>query len=329
MDQGRSDLPHDAAGCHEGIEVLHRRIAELSAQLARLQGDPQGSSTSPALGETASLPQDIAACHALIAELASSVSELHDHEVQLAQENEELKLTITRLLLQLRGHRRERFVDDPDQMKLALSDDPEAKDALADAVAEAEKIVQEYTVRRTLKPKRPRNEKLPDHIPRYEVPLPVPEEVANCPEHGPRKQIGEDRMETLEFQRPKLRVRVTVVPKFVCEHEPCCGVKEPERPLGLVEGNRYDTSVAAEVLAAKYFYHLPIYRQQDWFAGCGWTPGRSTLLNILEASAFVLEPLADHYRRLVLGSSILGTDDTTVTLLLPPVTPAAKADDPR
>ena len=93
--------------------------------------------------------------------------------------------------------------------------------------------------------------------------------------------------------------------------------------------NRYDTSVAAEVLAAKYFYHLPTYRQQDWFAGCGWTPSRSTLLNLLEASAFVLEPLADHYRRLVLASPILGTDDTTVTLLLPKVIPEAKADDRR
>ncbi len=329
MDQGRSDLPHDDAEGHEGIEVLHRRIAELSAQLAHLQSGSQASSASPASRETAALPQEVPACHALIAELAASVGELSNDKLQLAQENEELKLTITRLLLQLRGHRRERFVEDPNQRKLDLGDEAEMKDALADAVAEARTIVQEYTVRRTIRPQRPRNEKLPDHIPRYEVTLPVPEEVANCPEHGPRKQIGEDRMETLEFQQPKLRVRVTIVPKFACEREPCCGVKEPERPLGLVEGNRYDTSVAAEVLAAKYFYHLPTYRQQDWFAGCGWTPSRSTLLNLLEASAFVLEPLADHYRRLVLGSPILGTDDTTVTLLLPPVIPEAKADDPR
>ncbi len=328
MDQGRSDLPHDAEGS-EDIEALHRRITELTEQLAGLQGGPQGSSASPTPREAAPLPQDVPACHVLIAELAASLGELNNDKVRLTQENEELKLTITRLLLELRGHRRERFVDDPKQMKFDLGDDPEAKAALADAVAEAEKIVQEYTVRRTLKPKRPRNEKLPEHIPRYEVTLPVPEEVANCPKHGPRKQIGEDRMETLEFQRPKLRVRVTVVPKFACAEEPCCGVKEPERPLGLVEGNRYDTSVAAEVLAAKFFYHLPVYRQQDWFAGCGWTPGRSTLLNLMEASAFVLEPLADHYRRLVLGSPILGTDDTTVTLLLPSVIPEAKAGDPR
>ena len=38
------------------------------------------------------------------------------------------------------------------------------------------------------------------------------------------------------------------------------------------EGDRYDTSVGAAVVEAKWFPHLPIYRQQDQFAGSGWTP---------------------------------------------------------
>lgn len=38
--------------------------------------------------------------------------------------------------------------------------------------------------------------------------------------------------------------------------------------------------------------HLPVYREQDYFAGSGWTPSRSTLLNLLAASAFVIRPLA-------------------------------------
>jgi len=43
--------------------------------------------------------------------------------------------------------------------------------------------------------------------------------------------------------------------------------------------------------------HLPIYRQQDFFAGSGWTPARSTLLNLLVASAPVIRPLAEHFER--------------------------------
>jgi transposase len=274
------------------------------------------------------LPDDLSACHALIVELVSSLNGLTNCRQKLAEENDELKLTIESLLLRLKGHRRERF-EDPNQLKLDFND-PATQEALADAVDEAERVVIEYQVRRTLnKPKRPRNEQLPPHLPRVEVEVKVPDEVANCPEHGPRKRIGEDRLETLVFERPKLWVRVTVIPKFACEKSSACGVKEPERPQGLVEGNRFDTSVAAEILTAKSAYHLPIYRQQDWFAGSGWMPRRSTLLNIQEVAAEVLKPLAEHFHRLVLQCPVIGTDETRVTLLLPSAIPEANAEDPR
>lgn len=59
-----------------------------------------------------------------------------------------------------------------------------------------------------------------------------------------------------------------------------------------------ESSVAAERITGKYGYHLPFYRQQDKFAGSGWCPTRSTLLNILVAAEFVLRPLAEYRRRL-------------------------------
>jgi hypothetical protein len=40
---------------------------------------------------------------------------------------------------------------------------------------------------------------------------------------------------------------------------------EAPRPVGLIDGNRYDTSVAAQIITHKDSYHLPIYRQQDIF----------------------------------------------------------------
>jgi hypothetical protein len=96
-----------------------------------------------------------------------------------------------------------------------------------------------------------------------------------------------------------------------------------------VEGNRYDTSVAAEVITGKYGYHLPIYRQQDYFAGSGWTPARSTLLNLLVASAFVIRPLIDYFKRTVIASPIVGTDETRVTLVLPKDIPKPDPGDPK
>jgi transposase len=290
------------------------------------------------------LPTDVAAYQQLLADISSRLAqhenlvleqsqtlvELQQSREQLSQENEELKLTVQKLLLRLSGHRSERVIDDPNQLKLDFGGEPASPDALAAAAAEAEQIVLEYTVRRQLnKPKQPRDEKLPAHLPRYEVQADVPEQDKHCPTHGERTIIGYDTTETLEFERPKLKVRVTKYPKYACPNQPDCGVEQAPRPTGLVEGNRYDTSVAAEIITAKYSYHLPYYRQQDYFAGSGWTPSRSTLLNILTAGELVLQPLANHFRGVLLSGGGVGCDETNLTLIVPPVLPALDPTDPR
>lgn len=286
---------------------------------------------TPEFGNDATLlPSELDACHSLLLEQAQSLIELQQSRENLTQENEELKLTINKLLLRLNGHRSERVIDDPNQMKLDFGEDPAAQDALADAAVEAEKIVQEYTVRRVVEKKKPaRQDKLPEHLPRYEVIADVPAEQKHCPTHGERQLIGYDQTETLEFERPKLKVRVTKYPKFACVGQSECGVVQKEREAGLVEGNRFDTSIAAEIITAKYGYHLPFYRQQDWFAGSGWMPSRSTLLNILIAAEALLRPLAEFFRELVLASGGLGCDETRVTLIVPPTLPNIDPSDPR
>ena len=107
--------------------------------------------------------------------------------------------------------------------------------------------------------------------------------------HGERKVIGYDTTETLVYKRPELYVLVRKYPKYACAGNPECGVASPERPTSLVEGDRYDTSVAAAVVEAKWFLHLPIYRHQDIFAGSGWTPSRSTLVNLVSQVDFVTD----------------------------------------
>jgi transposase len=278
------------------------------------------------------LPKDLDACHALLeekqallVEQARALVDLQAVREQLSRENDELSVTVKKLLAQLYGRRGERYVDDPAQLKLGFGDDPAVQEGLADAAAEAEQIVQEYTVRRRLKQRQPRSEAFPDHFPRYEVTADVPSHQQQCGQHGPRQLLGYDTTETLEFERPKLRVRVTKYPKFVCADHPECGVAQPPRPASLVEGNRYDTSIAAEIITGKYAYHLPVYREQDYFAGSGWRPGRSTLLNIMGSSAYVLEPLYLHYADHVRSSPVVPTDETGVMLLLPPEIPAAQA----
>lgn len=88
-------------------------------------------------------------------------------------------------------------------------------------------------------------------------------------------------------------------------------------------------SVAAEIITGKFGYHLPIYRQQDYFAGSGWAPGRSTLINILTGSFFVIQPLLEYFKRTVQVDSVIGCDDTSVALLYPKTLPAFNLDDPK
>jgi transposase len=275
------------------------------------------------------IPENLAACQSLLIAQARAITEQSQKITALQQQVDEQQLTINELLKRAFRHRSERYLEDPNQLKLDFGNTPEAADAaagLSEAIEEAQLLIAEHQRRRRL-PKKPRSEQLPEHLPRYEVKVEASDDVKHCARHGARKPIGYDRVETLEFERPKLKVRVTLYPKFVCEGEPACGVAQPPRAPGLVEGNRYGASVAAEIVTGKCGYHLPIYREQDYFAGCGWTVDRSTLLNIFRASAELVHPLALYLRGEVLQSGAIGTDETRVTLLLPPEIPEAKEDD--
>ncbi|MFM7845474.1 MAG: hypothetical protein ACKPEY_14740, partial [Planctomycetota bacterium] len=75
---------------------------------------------------------------------------------------------VDKLLARLYGQRSEKLKVDPNQQQLDFGDDPAAKDALAEAAAEAEKIIQEYTVRREIQKNmkvEPRTKKFPEHLP--------------------------------------------------------------------------------------------------------------------------------------------------------------------
>ena len=94
-----------------------------------------------------------------------------------------------------------------------------------------------------------------------------------------------------------------------------------------MEGNKYAPSIRAEVITGKFGYHQPIYRQQDYCADSGWTPGRSKLLNILSGCHFVFEPLFNYFKQVVQANSVLGCDDTSVTLLYPKNLPQLDLED--
>ena len=279
------------------------------------------------------LPTDIEACHRLLAqqqlqleEQAHSVLELKSSNDKLREQNNELQLKVEKLLQQLFGRKSERRVDGEGQLLIDLGEEatPEVISALEEAVREAQEVIADAELReKQRKPQPPRksDRKFPAHLPRYERIVDLPEERREG-----LKFIGYDEVETLEWVRAELRVRLNKYAKYavpndrrVTADEP--DVMSPERPSGLVEGDRFDASIGVEVVAWKYFYHLPFYRQQDLFAGSGWTPSRSTLVNLEAAVEFALRPLAEHLRKYLKTDTCVGCDDTGVVLITPEVMP--------
>ena len=288
------------------------------------------------MSDALAMPDNLQACQALVEQLAITVAEWEQKYAALSDQHLAQKLEIAYLIKLAFQRRSERYLEDPNQLQLDLGNSDEAHDAaegLHDAKQEQaaadELIIAEHTRKKQAKAKKPRDEQLPSHLPRYEVEAPATDEQQHCETHGAREIIGHDRVESLEYVRPQLKVRVTIYPKFACSTAPECGVTSPERAVGLVEGNRYDTSIAAEIITGKYGYHLPIYREQDWFASSGWTPSRSTLLNIMMHAALLISPLIKYFADCVREDTVIGTDDTGVTLLLPKDIPPIDPDDSR
>lgn len=273
------------------------------------------------------LPSDLAACHALIEQEHARYEQLSAKHEELADEMEKLRKLLSRLVNGSRSEKR--ILSSPSQSLLPFETEEEYQAAKDEAEAEAKQIVDAYAVKQHERKKKKRNESLPLDLLRVEVPVAVDESVKTCPTHGERKRMGEDIVETLVVEPPKAYVEVRRYPKFVCEADRKCGVSSPERPTGLVEGNRYSPSVAAAIIDYKWGQYVPIYRQQDLFAACGWTPRRSTLLNLVNAVEFMVDPFIAFMTRQVQQDIGVGIDDTSCRMLLPQVEPEVDPSDPK
>jgi transposase len=279
----------------------------------------QASRLAVSAGTIAEQSTKIAEQSATIASLTSTVASQQKQLDELGLEMEKLRKLLSHFVNGSRSEKR--ILPHPTQACLPFDNDPEYQAARAAALAQADAIVQQFTVTRTVGKKK-RDEALPSHLRRVEKVIEGDESLRTCVTHGERAIIGYDITESLVHVRPELYVIVKKYPKYACTANPVCGITSPERPTSLVEGDRFDTSIAASIIEAKWHLHLPIYRQQDIFAASGWTPSRSTLLNIVTQSAFVFLPLVNYMKYLVQRDYAVGLDETSCRLLFPKNAPS-------
>ncbi|MBN1488804.1 MAG: IS66 family transposase [Phycisphaerae bacterium] len=233
----------------------------------------------------------------------------------------ELEAANNRLVDMLWGRRTERRSESPDQQHLDFGEDPEppsaAEQQIVMAQAKADEASDEELLRRlrarqnARREKKASQERFPEHLERRERMLDLSDE-----EKAGLKCIGVKVTERLRFEKPYAYVEVIKRPQYVVPGRPEEGVQSVPPPLSIVEGCTYDFSVIAAIVAMKFAFHMPTYRQQDWYAQCGWFPSRSTINDLINYGVDTIVPLHEQMWRLLLADPIMLGDDTTLTVLL-------------
>ncbi|MGH7091316.1 MAG: IS66 family transposase [Stellaceae bacterium] len=255
------------------------------------------------------LPDDIEALRALLRDAVAERDAALAERDRLADQNDRLRHLLQQLRRAQFGRRSERL--DPEQLQLALEDVEQAV-ALSDAVAEQRDGALKAERSRL---RRAARASLPPHLPRIEVVI-EPED-RSCPCCGGALHvIGEETSERLDVVPAQYRVIRTRRPKYACRA--CTGaVVQGHAPERLIKGGLPTEAMVAHVLAGKYAWHLPLYRQAQMLASQGIEIDRATLAAWVGYAAAELAPLAERLHTLLLASPRIAVDETPAPVLDP------------
>ena len=262
------------------VSDLQRRLAAVEAQLAKERAERKA------------------------AEDALAVSE---------QARERLERIIASLNHAVWGARSEKRHADQDRLPL-FEDIAVAEGMLAEAQEKADAA----TGRQRRKPQ-PTNRNLghlPKHLERFEKV--IEPESTECPcGCGEMMKVGEDRTERLDVVPAKLRVLVTIRPKYICRA--CEGKQSAQAPAPeyLVPRGLPTEALVAHTLVAKFADHQPFYRQSEAYRREGIDLDRTMLGNWAGRGMQVLAPVIDRMIEHLKASDGLFMDETTVPVMAP------------
>lgn len=260
------------------------------------------------MSKDAALPSDLESAQHELQHLRSVLAETAVICEEQRSQIEKLAGELELFKRYLFGRRSERFAEGAGQGH--LFDEPADEDKAPAPSSEADE--EEITYRR-----RRRGHgwgKLPEHLPREDVLIDVPESERTCRDCGePLVRIGEDCTERVDIQPARVFVKVLVRPKYACPNKH--GIQQAEAPPAPVPGGRFDFGFVAHVVTGKTADHIPLYRHQDILARSGLELSRSTLCGIMADAAQLLAPLVAFMRERLLANWLLGVDDTPVRVL--------------
>jgi transposase len=157
--------------------------------------------------------------------------------------------------------------------------------------------------------------KIAAFVERLVVQVPVPNEERTCSICGAYKQPCKPvRHERIVFVPAKIEVHEEVREMLACS---ACrkDVSVAPRQKWPAVGRRVEPSLIAKLVKDKCANALPLHRQRKELARMGLELPENTIQSYFAYAADALEPVADSVVSTVLGSAIVGADDTGLNVL--------------
>ncbi|MHA7881553.1 MAG: IS66 family transposase [Saccharospirillum sp.] len=237
-------------------------------------------------------------------------SEIARQNARLQQENKELKRQLDWLKNQIFGQKSEKrsLIGHPDQISLL------AATARAESPAKTDQSETSKQSRGTAKKQRPEDcvndtgLRFDDSVPVEVIQL-MPSELTG-PDADQYEIIG---------SKSTFRVAQRIASYVIIEYQrPVFKLKGAEQPLpcpapdNVLDRSVADVSLLVGLLADKFQYHLPLYRQHQRLTEAGITLSRSTLTNLVKRAIDLLKPIVAAQLQNVLLSRVLAMDETPI-----------------
>jgi hypothetical protein len=302
-------------------QQLEETIASLTQANAALQAE------SEALRATSESTQsEQMALNSQYIALAQTINHTITDRDALKQKVLELEAVNKRLTDMLWGRRSERRVDISMSPLLDFGDDaqgpseasseaslPEIITAqkAAQAAYDQAKFDQLAARRKARKESKTSREEFPAHFERRDRVLDLPED-----QKVGLKLFSTKVTERLRFEKPTVYVERITRHEYVKADASDSRVHSLPPLPSIVEGCKYDFSIIAAVVGMKFAFHMPTYREEDFFGQSGWRPSRSTCNDLINYAVNCIDPLWVQAWQRVQEQPIMLGDATELTVLL-------------
>jgi transposase len=225
----------------------------------------------------------------------------------------DLKRQLAYLKRVIFGQKRERFVPSVPEEQMALDALFETAGAKMPGFAESKETIT-YDRR---KPKKGHGRNpIPDDLHREQHVLDVPETEKTCSCCGaPKKHIGDDVTEELEYKPAVFFVNQYVRPKYACPKCPDNGITTAPMPPRPIDKGVAGPGLLSYILVSKYVDHLPLYRLQQMFMRYNIHINRSTMAGWIAELCNPLEAICRAMKETLLSSFLIQADETTLKVL--------------